>query len=197
MVQNTTKEATFYGLFSYKEVINAENLVFPITQNCVYRNMFYYCQKLIYPPKVLPATTLKSYKDGNFYYGSYHAMFYYCTSMIKVPDIKAVNIDLDSFGNMFNGCINITTGPILRATVLPANIQDNYSGHGCYNHMFSGCTKLNYIKCYATTNISQLNLYNWVQNVGNVGLFEKAASAEYSSGDFGIPNGWTNRNISS
>ena len=195
--QNTTKEATFYRLFSYKEVINAENLIFPITQNCSYRDMFYYCQKLIYPPKVLPATTLKSYKDGNYYYGSYHAMFSGCTSMIKVPDIKAVNIDLDSFGNMFNGCTNITTGPILRATVLPANIPDNYSGHGCYNNMFSGCTKLNYIKSYAITNISQLNLYNWVENVGNVGLFEKAASAEYSSGNFGIPSGWTIRNISS
>ena len=58
--------------------------------------------------------------------------------------------------------------------------------------MFYGCTKLKYIKCLAT-DISATNCtYNWVNGVASTGTFVKAAVIEsWTTGDSGIPTGWT------
>ena len=63
--------------------------------------------------------------------------------------------------------------------------------------MFGGCSKLNYIKCLAT-NISadRCTLY-WHNGVSQTGTFVKASSmASWTTGDDGIPTGWTVENNS-
>jgi hypothetical protein len=83
---------------------------------------------------------------------------------------------------MFYGCTSLTQAPELPATTLASN---------CYQYMFNGCTNLNYIKCLAT-NISATNCtYNWVSGVSETGIFVKAEGVEWTTGNSGIPSGWT------
>ena len=84
---------------------------------------------------------------------------------------------------MFSGCYSLTTSPALPATTLA-----DY----CYRYMFSGCSKLNYIKMLAT-NISASNcLTGWVTNVASTGTFVKnSAMTTLPTGIDGIPSGWT------
>jgi hypothetical protein len=58
--------------------------------------------------------------------------------------------------------------------------------------MFSGCTKLNYIKAMFTTTPSTSYTSNWVKNVSSKGTFVKKSSATWDvTGVNGIPSGWT------
>jgi hypothetical protein len=83
---------------------------------------------------------------------------------------------------MFQNCTSLTTAPELPATHL-----DDY----CYNSMFEGCNKLNYIKMLAT-NIGDFSLSDWVNGVASSGTFVKnPAMTTLSTGVDGIPNGWT------
>jgi hypothetical protein len=69
--------------------------------------------------------------------------------------------------------------------------------------MFSGCTSLIYIKCFATTNIGEGDsTKNWVKGVGTSGTFYKSTNVDSEhpwiigggDGD-GIPNGWEVKEI--
>lgn len=72
---------------------------------------------------------------------------------------------------------------VLPATVLRKN---------CYSEMFSGCTKLNYIKCLATDISAKDCTTNWLKSTAKKGTFVKAEGFEgWTVGDSGIPNGWT------
>ena len=84
---------------------------------------------------------------------------------------------------MFNSCTSLTSAPSLPATTLSIN---------CYNSMFRGCTKLNYIKMLAI-NISAMDcLSGWVSNVASTGTFVKnPAMTSLPTGINGIPSGWT------
>jgi hypothetical protein len=84
---------------------------------------------------------------------------------------------------MFNGCTSLTTAPELPATALT-----NY----CYNYMFYGCSKLNYIKALFTTTPSTSYTNNWVSGVASSGTFVKNKNATWNvTGTSGIPSGWT------
>ena len=84
---------------------------------------------------------------------------------------------------MFSGCTGLTTAPELPATTLTSN---------CYNGMFSGCTKLNYVKCFAKTNINTYDsTYAWLYYVSSNGTFVKASGSTWPTGNNGIPSGWT------
>lgn len=72
---------------------------------------------------------------------------------------------------------------VLPATVLRKN---------CYSEMFSGCTKLNYIKCLATDISAKDCTTNWLKGTSTKGTFVKAEGFEgWPAGDSGIPSGWT------
>jgi hypothetical protein len=63
---------------------------------------------------------------------------------------------------------------------------------GCYQSMFNGCTKLNYIKMLATDISASYCLYNWVKDVASTGTFVKNKDATWNvTGAHGIPSGWT------
>ena len=60
--------------------------------------------------------------------------------------------------------------------------------------MFSGCTKLNYVKM-AATDVRAASYYcisNWLKGVSPTGTFIKNAAATWDvAGSSGIPEGWT------
>jgi hypothetical protein len=90
---------------------------------------------------------------------------------------------------MFRGCSSLTTAPTLPATTLEG---------GCYDSMFSGCAKLNYIKMLATDISATDCLANWVDGVASTGTFVKHTNmTSLPTGTSGIPTGWTVQNATS
>jgi hypothetical protein len=82
---------------------------------------------------------------------------------------------------MFEGCINLVTGPELLATTLPTY---------CYREMFLNCEKLSSIKCLATTFGTNSTQY-WVDGVASSGTFTKASGVSWNRNVNGIPSSWT------
>lgn len=146
---------TFYGTFS-----GSEDNIMPIYSH---------------PTKdlLLPATTLTEQ--------CYRIMFAY-SCLSRAPELPAENLANTCYGNMFEGCANLTTAPELRATTL---------AEYCYTGMFAGCTNLNNVECLAATNLGPDYTYNWLNGVSSTGTFTKAAGVNWSTGVSGIPNGWT------
>ena len=62
---------------------------------------------------------------------------------------------------------------------------------GIYKNFFYNCTSLKYIKCTATNTGAIECTVNWVYGVPSGGTFVKAASKSWSTGTSGIPSGWT------
>lgn len=84
---------------------------------------------------------------------------------------------------MFRDCTSLTTAPELPATTLA-----DY----CYDGMFRGCTKLNYIKALFTTTPGDSYTQYWVNGVSSTGTFIKNKNATWDvTGNSGIPSGWT------
>ena len=154
---------------------NADTLTGTYTFGCLFLNAI----KLTSAEHlILPATTLTEY--------CYMAMFGNCTSLTKAPELPATTLAGRCYQEMFYGCTSLTKAPELPATTLAIS---------CYNSMFMSCTSLNHIKCLAT-NISAPNCTSgWLYGVANSGTFVKAASMnDWTTGDSGIPEGWTIEN---
>lgn len=166
----------FVSLFSgCTHLTDASNLILPITtlsQSC-YESMFSSCIALTTAP-ALPATTLSQ--------SCYAYMFENCRSLTTAPELPATTLATYCYQGMFMECILLTTAP-----ELPATILTDY----CYYYMFNYCTSLNYIKCLATDISADYCLYEWVINVAASGTFVKEDHTNWSTGDSGIPTGWT------
>ena len=143
-----------------------------LVKNC-YAYMFIGCTGLKTAPK-LPATTLA--------YGCYYEMFEGCTSLTTAPVLPATTLATYCYYSMFQGCTSLTSAPDLPATTLAS---------WCYYYMFAGCTNLNYIKCLATDISAAYCTYSWVTNVALNGRFVKNSAASWTTGNDGIPTGWT------
>ena len=190
-------------LFSNEtNLVNAGNLKLPATtlSNGCYAFMFYGCTALTTAPATLPATTLTQ----NCYYG----MFQGCTSLTQAPELSATTLAQQCCYTMFQGCTSLTTAPALPATtlanycylamfkgctsltetpVLPATTLTE----GCCWQMFSGCTNLNKVVTYAQDISASYCLGGWLENVAAQGNFFNLGGATYTSGEDGIPIGWT------
>ena len=82
---------------------------------------------------------------------------------------------------MFKGCTSLVTAPVLPATTLA-----DY----CYAAMFRA-TSVNYVKCLAT-DISAFNCTEtWLRDASATGTFVKKAGVSWTTGNSGIPSGWT------
>ncbi|MBR5671302.1 MAG: hypothetical protein IKX11_05535, partial [Bacteroidales bacterium] len=78
---------------------------------------------------------------------------------------------------------HITQAPELDATTLASS---------CYSFMFAGCSSLNYVRCLATDISADNCVDNWLGSVFASGVFIKASEmTDWSSGESGIPAGWT------
>ena len=201
LILNTTlAEDCYYGMFNgCTALIDAPSLPATTLANYCYDNMFEGCTSLTTAPE-LPATTLTTY--------CYCNMFYNCTSLTTAPELPATTLARECYSGMFQGCTSLTTAPELPATTLttycyrnmfegctslttapelPATILTTY----CYGGMFIDCTNLNYIKCLATDMSAYSCIGLWVRGVAASGTFYKKAGVEWSTGESGIPEGWT------
>jgi hypothetical protein len=139
-----------------------------------YQNMFFGCEALTNAPQ-LPVTTLAP--------SCYGGMFSYCLSLTTAPSLPATTLAESCYYSMFAGCSRLTKSPVLSASTLVS---------GCYSSMFIHCTSLNTITCLATSISASQCTYNWTYRVASSGTFIKASSmSSWSSGNNGIPNGWT------
>lgn len=167
-----------------------DNLVLPATtlyDDC-YISMFYHCTSITSVPSgFLPATTLAN--------ECYAGMFWGCTSLTSVPSDLLPATTLPSKGcyaYMFADT-KITRAPDLPAPILPP-YSSSVSNDYCYGGMFQNCSRLNYIKCLATSGMGDYTTWNWVDGVSSSGTFVKASNATWSRGIDGIPNNWTVQN---
>jgi hypothetical protein len=146
-----------------------------IDDDGVCRGMFKDCTSLT-TASALPSTIARF---------CYENMFEGCTGLVNVPSnmLPATSIERYCYKGMFKGCTSLTTAPDLPA---------GYLRDSCYVEMFSGCTSLNSITCLATSNTIVGMCSNWVAGVSPTGTFtKKAGITSWSTGDSGIPNGWT------
>ena len=63
----------------------------------------------------------------------YGDMFEGCTNLTSAPELPATTLASDCYNTMFYGCASLTTPPALPATTL---------ADGCYEYMFEECTNL-------------------------------------------------------
>ena len=178
---NNCYQTMFYGCTS---LTTAPELPATTLANDCYAYMFQGCTSLTTAPE-LPATTLAN--------NCYQTMFSGCTSLTTAPELPATTLASYCYYNMFYGCTSLTTAPELPATTL---------ANSCYRSMFQGCSNLNYIKAMFTTmpSGSSPNYYtqNWVSGVASTGTFVKNSAATWTTtGNNGIPNGWTVQTASS
>ena len=207
----TGKKYAFYKLFSgCTTITSAENLILPATtldNNC-YRSMFQECSNLTTAPSTLPATTLAnncymwmfggctslttatSLPATTLAIQCYHSMFYGCTSLTTAPStLPATTLATNCYYQMFYGCTSLTTAPSLPATTL---------AQACYYWMFYYCFSLTSITCLAIDISANSCTENWAFGVASSGTFIKNPSmTSWSSGNSGIPNGWTVQDYSS
>lgn len=198
---------TFYRLFYGNTTLtDASGLLLPATElarDC-YDQMFMGCTALTTAP-ALPATTLVE--------KCYYRMFYNCTALTAAPELPATKLAAECYNQMFMNCTALTAAPVLpaetlvescyfkmfssctsltTAPVLPATTLVDY----CYYGMFDGCSKLATVTCLAESNINMLSsTTNWLSNAGGQAqgtkIFYTVSSADWPTGNNGIPNGWT------
>ena len=135
---------------------------------------------LVYGDNFIGQNTLQSK-------GTFSGLFFSYSKMISDEEHKlvlpATTLTNDCYHHMFYGCSNLTIAPELPAPTLKSL---------CYAEMFGGCSKLNYIKCLATNISADRCTLFWHNGVSQTGTFVKASSMEsWTTGDDGIPTGWT------
>jgi hypothetical protein len=111
-------------------------------------------------------------------------MFNGCINLVSGPEILPANTLFDRcYKGMFSGCSSLINAPELPATALTED---------CYRNMFSNCSSLNYIKCLATDISASDCTSNWVYGVANTGTFVKSPNMlSWTTGNSGIPSNWT------
>jgi len=132
---------------------------------------------------LLPAETLQE--------SCYREMFSYCSALTAAPALPATQLAAHCYREMFNSCSALTAAP-----VLPAKKLVMY----CYQSMFNYCVKLATVTCLATSGIAQdYSTSYWLNVAGSEAegtkTFNAVSSANWPSGDNGIPSGWTRVNI--
>ena len=128
-------------------------------------------------------TLVPNPKTGNYYSDAFRGMFSGCTLLTTAPNLIIEYMPNLCCYEMFKDCTSLTTAPDLTVTKLKPY---------CYQSMFQNCTSLSYIKCLAT-DISAANCTNgWLNNVSSTGTFVKDPNmSSWTTGDSGIPTGWT------
>lgn len=97
-------------------------------------------------------------------------------------DLSETTLAEGCYGDMFDGCSELTATPILPA---PTLVKD------CYTWMF-GDSSVTGITCLATDISAPNCTSSWVEHVGGSGVFYKHPSmTDWTTGDSGIPRNWT------
>lgn len=190
----TVLPATIIETYSYRSMFKgcssmttAPEICGTSLTNSCYEAMFEDCSSLVSAP-ALPATKVYMY--------SYSFMFAGCTSLVNPPDMGMTSFANDAAGacmNMFSNCPSLVRSPHLKPLELYS-----YNGYGCYSNMFTDCSSLTRIDCDAVSlmpsssgsTLADATGY-WVNGVSATGTFYKNSNATWTTGDDGIPTGWT------
>lgn len=195
-------EEMFRGCSKLRSVQDSFDFVTVKYQSC--RFMFGGCTSLINAANV-------SYLAGTVGHDGLVSMYSGCTSLVKTMDsLNATTLEQGAYSRMFEGCTSLKTAmEIINAThfngtwvmdnmfyncinlenapILPAKTLNTY----CYEKMFYGCAKINYIECHAENATAGNYMSDWVHGVASTGTFVKNKDAEFNIGNSGIPTGWT------
>ena len=180
----------FYATFrNCQSLVSIKHLVMPATTlsyGC-YRSMFNKCVYLTELPDVfIPAEATLTEGCCRF---TFEQMAAGASTPVEVPFgfLPSTNLvngpGYGCYESMFRDA-NISVAPMLPATSPKQN---------CYKQMYSGCRKLNTIYCLLEGNMFGNNpvTSSWVQNVAATGTFYKSPNFTWSSGNNGVPTGWT------
>lgn len=152
----------------------ADKTSFPLNSNYNFLRLFSFNKGMVDASNlVLPATACTE--------GCYSWLFESC-GINTSPELPATTLAKECYKYMFEGCSGLTTAPELHATTLVEK---------CYLNMFENCSNLNYIKCLATNKTTTDCTTNMTKGVAASGTFVKAAGTTWSTGNNGIPSGWT------
>ncbi len=164
----------FFMFFGCTGLTSAPALPATTLANSCYYGMLWNCTGLTSAP-VLPATTLAA--------NCYNSMFFGCTGLTSAPALPATTLAYDCYEDMFCNCTSLTSSPVLPAPILAMF---------CYSKMFKGCLSLNSVTCLATDISAYRCTDDWLSGVASTGMFYKAASMTgWTTGESGIPSGWT------
>lgn len=197
---NTEVSCYRYMFSGCTSLTKAPELPATILNDSCYDGMFEDCTSLTQPPE-LPATDVAN--------ACYSGMFRRCTGLIQAPDLPSKILAQNCYSEMFNGCTNLTQAPkIFSSTKLASGccmsmfkncaslvqapeLLATVLAQLCYANMFDGCSKLNYVKCHAIDISALICTSSWLNNVSSTGDFYTPASTNWTSGNSGIPEGWT------
>lgn len=197
-------------------LISAPELQDEIIRENTYYKMFMNCTSLVNAPTQINVTTFipDSTFDNTFAKNCCESMFEGCTSLTSAPLLKTSTLSKYCYKNMFKGCTSLVNAPVLLSNnVFEGAYYGMFEGCTslvnapellsmslatyCYYAMFRNCTSLKYIKCWATSVSANYCTTNWVSGVGATGTFYKHPSMRsWSTGNDGIPSGWTVINAS-
>ena len=124
---------------------------------------------------------------------TFNSLFYDFTTLTDASGLllPATTLAKYCYRQMFQGCTALTTAPELPATEL---------AQYCYYQMFRDCSKLATVTCLATSGINQSgSTANWLRDAGSQVQGTKTiytvSTADWPSGNNGIPSGWTRANV--
>lgn len=116
----------------------------------------------------------------------YNCMFRNCDNLVYGPSIlPATTLATYCYSGMFYECDNFEHAPVLpNATVPSGQVK-------CYQVLFSGCRKLNYIEVYFTSWVNSEMFNDWVASVASAGTFKCPSTLPNNRGIDYIPTNWT------
>ena len=109
-------------------------------------------------------------------------MFHGCTSLVKAAIHRATAYLGNTMVKTYYGCTALTESPVL-------TIEEMSFDRNLYE-CFRNCTAMTRITCL-TSFTSSVQYYNWVAGVAANGTFVKKRGVEWTTGNNGIPSGWT------
>ncbi len=196
----------FRYMFYSSNVVDASELDLPWTtlNNWCFGRMFMGSTKLVYPP-YLPAVTLAE--------NCYQWMFRACTKLNNIAQWGAKVLANNSCYAMYqlSGGFTSVTIPIADTyyyhafdrflagnksiTEAVVKTPESVTASGVFYYLFDDCTNLSKITCLLKSWDSDNQFANWTRGIAATGTFIKHPDATWSTGNSGIPSGWTVKNM--
>ena len=170
----------FYGT---NTIIDASNLILPALTLPVsaYNGMFRGATNLAHGPKELPATSLQQ--------DSCSSMFEGCVKLVEGPEIMATTVSgATALNRMF--CMNRSskvTAAMTKSPVLRVTNPGSYAN--VYQQLFAGNGNITEVTILAEG--TNLSFANWLANTNANGVIKKLSTTTLTSGNNGVPSGWT------
>lgn len=109
----------FYRLFYNSLIVNAENLIMPVTTMRLYyyADMFRGCAELLTPPQ-MPSEQVVFANGANNAYGN---MFRDCSKLIIAPNVNVDSTRNTGLESMFYNCYSLLYAPLVKVGIIGTN----------------------------------------------------------------------------